>query len=230
MGSNLKPSLKESFLPDSDEHLISEQQHDAPTSSRSAGARDHLFEFNAAIAHAPETYSRDANDKQSLLNLFEAELARVPSPSAHTKNERRKGNVHVCDNVFSMRSALKSRDQFNRLTQLNNTTLHQTPQTPAQVCIQALELGLSAALSSFHACMNEIAESVQQASAAVQSVDRSRIETAIASFRTFAQELAASAKAVEQTTLKSDIGKLDQRETIKTRNKDSTCVEFMSSK
>lgn len=122
-----------------------------------------------------------------------------------------------------MRSALKSKDQFNRSTQLNNTNLDQTPQTPAQVCIQALELGVSAALSSFHACMNDIAESVQQASAAVQSADRSRIENAIASLRSFSHEFATSAKAVEQT-LKSD------RETIKTTSKDNRCVEFLSSK
>lgn len=213
----------ESLLPDRDEQLISQQQHNTHTSSRSAGARDHTVEFNAALAHAPETCSRDANDKQSLLNVFEAELARVPSPSADTKNEE---NVHICDNVGS---APKSKDHFKGSTQLNNTNLDQTPQTPAQVCIQALELGLGAALSSFHACMNDIAESVQRASAAVNSADRSRIESTIASFRSFAHELAASAKVVEQT-LKADSGKLDQRKTNTTTNKDNLRVEFLSSK
>lgn len=77
--------------------------------------------------------------------------------------------------------------------------------------------------------MNDIAESVQRASAAVHSADRSRIESTIASFRSFAHELAASAKVVEQT-LKSDRGKLDQRKTITTTNKNNTRVEFLSSK
>lgn len=212
------------MLPDRDEQLISQQQHDAHTSSRSAGTRDHTFEFNAALAHAPETCSRDANDKQSLLNVFEAEFARVPSPSADTKNEE---NVHICDNVGS---APKSKNHFKGSTQLNNTNLDQTPQTPAQVFIQALELSLSAALSSFHACMNDIAESVQRASAAVHSADKSRIESVtIASFRSFAHEVAASAKVFEQT-LKADRGKLDQRKTNTTTNKDNIRVEFWSSK
>lgn len=186
-------------------------------------ARDHTFEFNAALAHPPETCSRDENDKPSLLNVFEAELARVPSPSADTQKEE---NVHICENVVS---APHSKDQFNGSIQLNNTNRGQTPQTPAQVCIQALELSLSATLSSFHVCMNDIAESVQRASAAVHSEDRSRIESTIASFRSFAQELGASAKVVEQT-LKSDKGKLDQLETNTMTNKDNISVEFLSSK
>lgn len=164
-----------------------------------------------------------------MLNLFEAELARVPSLSTPTKNEAHKENVHVCDNVFPMRSTFKSKNQFNQSTQLNNTNVDQTPQTPAQICIEALELALGAALSSFHACMNDIAESVQRASAAVQSADRGRIESAIASFRSVAHELAACAKAVEQT-LKSDRGKFDPRETITTTNNDNRYVELLSSK
>lgn len=215
--------MKESLVLGKDEPLIIQQQHDAHTSSPSAGARDHTFEFNAALAHAQETCNRDGNDKQSLLNVFEAELARVPSPSADTKNEE---NVHICENVGS---APKSKDQFNGSTQLNTTSLGQTSQTPAQVCIQALELSLSATLSSFHVCMNDIAESVQRASAAVHSADRNRIESAIASFRSFAQALGASAKVVEQT-LKSEREKLDQRETNKMTNKDKISVEFLSSK
>lgn len=128
-----------------------------------------------------------------------------------------------------MRSAHKPKDQFNQSTQLNNTNLDLTLQTPAQVCIQALELGLGAALTSFHVCMNDIAENVQRASAAVHSADRSRIESAIASFRSFAHDFVSSAKAVEQT-LKSDRGRLDQRENNIPTNKDNICVEFLSSK
>lgn len=165
--------------------------------------------------HAPENYGRESNDKQSLLNLFEAELARGPSPSTHTQNEARKGNVQVYDNVFSMGS-------------LDNTNLEQTPQTAAQVCILALDLGLGAALSSFRACMSDIADNVQQASAAVQSADRTRIESAIVSFRSFAHELAASAKVVEQR-LKSDTAKLELGKTITTPNTDNKCTEFLSS-
>lgn len=126
-----------------------------------------------------------------------------------------------------MRSALKSKAPLDRSTQLNNTDLDQTPQTPAQVCIQALDLGLGAALTSFHACMNDIAESVHQASAAVHSADRSRIGSAMASFRSFIHELAASANVVEQR-LKSDTAKFDHGETITTPNKDR-CAEFLSS-
>lgn len=215
--------MKENLLLDKDEQLIIQQQHDAHTSSPSARARDHKFEFNAALAHAPETCNLDGNDKQSLLKVFEAELARVPLPSADTKTEE---NVHICENVGS---APKSQDQFNGSTQLNNASLGQTPQTPAQVCIQALELSLSATLSSLYVCMNDIAESVQRASAAVHSADRNRIESAIASFRSFAQALGASAKVVEQT-LKSEREKLDQPETNKMTNKDKISVEFLSSK
>lgn len=127
-----------------------------------------------------------------------------------------------------MGSALKSTAPLDRSTQLDNTNLDQTPQTPAQVCIHALDLGLGAALSSFHACMSDIAESVQQASAAVQSADRSRIESAMASFRSFAHELAASARVVE-LRLKSDTAKLDLGETITTPEKDNRCTEFLPS-
>lgn len=218
----MKPSLNESLLLDKDEQFIIPKQQDAYTLP-STGARDHMFEFNSALAHAPETCSRDGNDKQSLLNVFEAELVRFQSPSADTKNEE---NFHICETVVS---APQSKDQFNGSTQLNNTNRGQAPENPAQVCIQALELSLSATLSSFHACMNEIAESVQRASAAVHSADRSRIESAIASFRSFAQELEASAKVVEQT-LKSDKGKLDQWESNTMINKDNTSVEFLLSK
>lgn len=196
--------------------------------SRIAGARNDPFEFHAALAHAPENYDREPNDKQSLLNLFEAELARGPSPSTHTQNEARKGNVQVYDNVFSMGSALKSKAPLHRSTQLDNTNLEQTPQTAAQVCILALDLGLGAALSSFRACMSDIADSVQQASAAVQSADRTRIESAMVSFRSFAHELAVSAKVVEQR-LKSDTAKLELGETISTPNTDNRCTEFLSS-
>lgn len=74
--------------------------------------------------------------------------------------------------------------------------------------------------------MNDIAESVQRASAAVHSADRSRIES---SFRNFAREVAASAKVVEQT-LNPDRGKLDQRDTNTTTNKDNVPSEILSSK
>lgn len=206
--------MKESLLPRKNEQLICQQQVDTHTSSRSAGARDHSFEFNAAPAHEPETYSRDANNKQSLINVFEAELARVP------KIEE---NAQICEDI---RSAPKSEDHINGSTRLNHTNLDQNPQTPAQVCIQALELGLGAALSSFHACMNDIAESVQRASEAVHSADSSRIESI---FRNFAREVAASAKVVEQT-LKPDRGKLDQRETNTTTNNDNVPSEILSGK
>ena len=218
--------------------MVSQQQHEAHTWSRSAGARNDPFEVHAALVHAHEDFGHEANDKQSLLNLFETELARGPSPSAHTQNEAspsahtqneaRKRNVQVYDNVFSMESALKSKAPSDRSTQLDNPNLEQTPQTPAQVCILALDLGLGAALSSFRACLSDIANSVQLASAAVQSADRIRIESAMVSFRSFAHELAASAKVVEQR-LKSDMAKLELGETMITPHKDNKCAEFLSS-
>lgn len=178
--------------------------------------------------HGHESYGREANDKQSLLNLFEAELARGSPPSAHSQTEARKRNVQVYDNVFSMESAFKSKAPLDRSTQLDNTNLEQTPQTPAQVCMIALDIGLGAALSSFRACMADIADSVQQASATVQSADRIRIESALVSFRSFAHELAASAKVVEQR-LKSDTTNLEHGETITIPHKDNRCTEFLSS-
>lgn len=128
-----------------------------------------------------------------------------------------------------MRSAFKSKDLLDQSTELNDTNLDQNPQTPAQVCIQALNLGLGTALSSFHACMNDIVGSVQQASEAVQSADRSRIESVMASFRSFAREIAASANVVEQN-LKSEKGMLDQGETIAAPNKDNRGARFLSGK
>lgn len=74
--------------------------------------------------------------------------------------------------------------------------------------------------------MNDIAESVQRASAAVHSADRSRIES---TFRNFAREVAASAKIVEQT-LSPDRRKLDQRDTNITTNKDNVPSEILLSK
>lgn len=76
--------------------------------------------------------------------------------------------------------------------------------------------------------MSDIVESVQQASAAVQSADKSRIESAMASFRSFNHELAASARVVE-LRLKSDTPKLDLGETITKPEKDDRCTEFLPS-
>lgn len=163
------------------------------------------------------------------MNLFEAELAKVPSPSAHTQTEASKGNHYVYNDVFSMRSALKSQALLDRSAKLSGTNLDHSPQTTTQVCIQALDLGLGAALSAFNACLNDIMESVQQASAAVRSADRYRIESAMASFRCFTHEIAASAKVVDQR-LKSDTMDPDQGENMTTPNKDNRCAEFLSSK
>ncbi len=142
---------------------------------------------------AVEAGGLEINDNRHLLNLFEAELARFPSRPGPCEEVETTGTLGIYSEVAPILSTAKSQRSVDLSTQDMQAPLDQIC---SDTCIRMLELGLRTALSSFDTCIHTVASSVVEASVAVRSAEKSRIESAIASFRRFASEIEASGKAL----------------------------------
>lgn len=156
----------------------------------------------------------------SLLQVFEAELAKVPSKPSPIEHKEVITNLDLPDKKPLGPSSVEPyflAEEAIRDAKIPSNGIG--PMGP-QPCVQVLELALRATLSTFGTCVTQIANCVQEVSTTMQLADKTReidiqvLDNAVASFRSFTEGIAALKKGFhrEPESTEESRAKTDQRD------------------
>lgn len=138
----------------------------------------------------------------SLLQVFEAELAKLSSKSSPTEYKEIITKLGVLDKQPSEPPSEEPHLSVKEAIRDAKTSLNGMGPMGQQPCLQVLELALRATLSTFETFATQLANCVQEVSATMQLADKTReidthvLDNAVASFRNFAEEIAVLEKAL----------------------------------
>lgn len=140
----------------------------------------------------------------SLLQVFEAELAKLSSNPSPSEYKEVITNLGLPVERPLVPSLVEPRFSAEEAVREAKTSFHGMGPMDPQPCVQVLELALRATLSTFGTCVTQIANCVQEVSATMQLADKNQeidiqvLDNAVASFRSFTEEIAVLEKALHR--------------------------------
>lgn len=140
----------------------------------------------------------------SLLQVFEAELAKLSSNPSPTECKEVITNLGLPVKRPLVPSSVEPHCPAEEAIRDTKTSSHGMGPMGPQPCVPVLELALRATLSTFGTCVTQIANCVQEVSTTMQVADKNQgidiqvLDNAVASFRSFAEEIAALEKALHK--------------------------------
>lgn len=146
----------------------------------------------------------------SLLQVFEAELAKLSSISSPTEYKENITELGVLDKSPSVPSSEEPHLSAEEAIRDAKASLNDMGPMGQQPCLQLLELALHATFSIFGTFATQLANCVQEVSATIQLAEKTReidtqvLDNAVASFRSFAEEIAVLEKALRREPKSSE--------------------------
>lgn len=171
----------------------------------------------------------------SLLQVFEAELAKISSKPSPAESKEAITNRGVPNERHSVPPWVDSYFSAEKATRDSKNPLNSMGPMGPQPCVQVLELALRAALNTFGTCVTQIADSVHEVSATMQSADQSRgidtqvLDNAVSSFRSFTEEIASLEKVFrrEPASTEESRAKTAQRDHLSNQALNLGCIAVL---
>lgn len=156
----------------------------------------------------------------SLLQVFEAELAKISSKRSPTESKEAITNRGLPGERHPVPSWVEPYFSAEETTRDAKNPLNGMGPMGPQPCVQVLELALRATLNTFGTCVTQIANCVHEVSATMQLADNTRgtdtqvLDDAVSSFRSFTEEIASLEKVLrrEPESTEESRAKTDQRD------------------